>query len=175
MDGTIGERRRERKARLVVSPQIRRAGFVRFAVFGTKNLGRAVEETRCGDGRDVHASSEKSNPCASRSSGTSSSASSCGGGENYAKKREVAESGGGASRQIPRVHRLRFARDLVVAFVSSRMSRTPRPRGVLRGKPEPDAPARPSTAATIRYRPRTGACSAPLCSPRTPSRCSPSQ
>jgi len=32
-------------------------------------------------------------------------------------------------RQIPRVFRPRFARDLVVAFVPSRMSRTPRPRG----------------------------------------------
>ena len=47
---------------------------------------------------------------------------------------------------------------------------TPRPRGVLRGRPEPDAPARPSKAATIRCRPWKGACSAPLCSPRTPSR-----
>ena len=44
------------------------------------------------------------------------------------------------------------------------------PPGVLRGRPEPDAPARPSKAATIRCRPWKGACSAPLCSPRTPSR-----
>ena len=42
--------------------------------------------------------------------------------------------------------------------------------GVLRGRPEPDAPARPSKAATIRCRPWKGACSAPLCSPRTTSR-----
>ena len=111
-----------------------------------------------GDGRDVPASSEKSNPCASRSSGTSSSASSCDGDETDAKAFDAAESGGEASRQIPRVNRLLFARDLVVAC------------GVLRGRPEPDAPARPSKAATIRCRPWKGACSAPLCSPRTTSR-----
>ena len=67
------------------------------------------------DGGDVPASLEKSNPCASRSSGTSSSASSCDGEETDAKAFDAAESGGEASRQIPRVNRLLFARDLVVA------------------------------------------------------------
>ena len=157
------------KGRLVVSPRATRMRFV----FESKNLRRAAEKTRCWDRRDVPASSEKSNPCASRSSGTSSSASSCGDGEKYAKPFEVAESGGEASRQFSRVNRPRFARDLVVAFVSSRTSRTPRPRAVLRGRPEPDAPARPSKAGTIRSRPRTAACSAQLGSPRTPSRCAP--
>jgi len=98
---------------LFVSRQTR--GF-RGRVFGMKNLGaRRVRTKQDGDGRDVPASSEKSNPCASRSSGTSSSASSCDGEETDAKAFDAAESGGEASRQIPRVNRLLFARDLVVA------------------------------------------------------------
>ena len=128
-----------------------------------KNLGaRRMRTKQDGDGRDAPASSEKSNPCASRSSGTSSSASSCDGDETDAKAFDAAESGGEASRQIPRVNRLLFARDLVVACdVAARG-----PSRTTRG----DAPARPSKAATIRCRPWKRACSAPLCSPRTSSR-----
>ena len=80
------------------------------------------------DGGDVPASLEKSNPCASRSSGTSSSASSCGGGEQDAKTFEAAESGG-ASDSARHSATFRARSHLVVAFVPSRMSRTPRPRG----------------------------------------------
>jgi hypothetical protein len=80
------------------------------------------------DGGDVPASLEKSNPCASRSSGTSSSASSCGGGEQDAKTFEAAESGG-ASESARHSATFRARSHLVVAFVPSRMSRTPRPRG----------------------------------------------
>jgi hypothetical protein len=109
--------------------QFRKKGLDGFAVSTEESSHRAADcHVEMWDGGDVPASLEKSNPCASRSSGTSSSASSCGGGEQDAKTFEAAESGG-ASDSARHSATFRARSHLVVAFVPSRMSRTPRPRG----------------------------------------------
>jgi hypothetical protein len=109
--------------------QFRKKGLDGFAVPTEESSHRAADcHVEMWDGGDVPASLEKSNPCASRSSGTSSSASSCGGGEQDAKTFEAAESGG-ASDSARHSATFRARSHLVVAFVPSRMSRTPRPRG----------------------------------------------
>ena len=109
--------------------QFRKKGLDGFAVSTEESSHRAADcHVEMWDGGDVPASLEKSNPCASRSSGTSSSASSCGGGEQDAKTFEAAESGG-ASDSARHSATFRARSHLVVAFVPFRMSRTPRPRG----------------------------------------------